>query len=335
MSRIIEPTDPCLLWTGTISIENTEGFSMPWRIPFERKDLFAWPLIERAAMPAGVTLAFRTNSDWIELRTEPFPDRSPLDIFCDGEFHSSVHSENLDRIGFTNLGSNVKDIQIWLPQHGELKLKGLEIEESASITQSPSKRNPKWITYGSSITQCRHSASPSLTWPSIVSRSNNLDLTCLGYGGNCHLDPMVARIIRDSEADLISLCLGINIYAYSSLNERTFQPGIFGFIELFREKHREVPVIVLSPIFAAKDNSETTPNAVGLTLQRMRREIEEAVEILRTLGDKNIFYIDGLDIFDENQAHLLFDGVHPNNEGYGLMAEKISKLFSPHISKLK
>jgi len=50
---------------------------------------------------------------------------------------------------------------------------------------------------------------------------------------------------------------------------------------------------------------------------------------------KNIFYIDGLDIFDENQAHLLFDGVHPNNEGYGLMAEKISKLFSPHISKLK
>ena len=66
MSRIIEPTNPCLLWTGTISIENTEGFSMPWRIPFERKDLFAWPLIERAAMPAGVTLAFRTDSDWIE-----------------------------------------------------------------------------------------------------------------------------------------------------------------------------------------------------------------------------------------------------------------------------
>ena len=335
MSATIEPNDPRLRWNGAVSIQHAKDYSMPWRIPYEKRDLFAWPLVERAAMPAGVTLEFQTDSDVIGLETEPFPDRSPLDIFCDGKFHSSLPSENSDYVKFTDLGSDLKNVEIWLPQHGELKLKSLKIDNSASISQSPTKTNPKWITYGSSITQCRHSDSPRLTWPSIVSRLNDLNLTCLGYGGNCHLDPMVARIIRDSEADLISLCLGINIYTYSSLNDRTFQSGIFGFIELLREKHQKVPIIVLSPIFAAKDNAETQPNDVGFTLRRMRREIEDAVHTMRALGDKNVHYIDGLDIFDETQAHLLFDGVHPNNEGYALMAKKISKLFGPHISNLK
>ena len=32
-------------------------------------------------------------------------------------------------------------------------------------------------------------------------RTHNLDLTCLGYGGQCHLDPIVASMIRDLPAD--------------------------------------------------------------------------------------------------------------------------------------
>ena len=47
---------------------------------------------------------------------------------------------------------------------------------------------------------------------------------------------------------------------------------------------------------------------------------------LISVGDKNLYYFDGLDILDAADAHLLHDGLHPNTEGYGLMAKNIIKM---------
>jgi hypothetical protein len=59
-----------------------------------------------------------------------------------------------------------------------------------------------------------------------VTRARGWDLTCLGYGGQRHLDPLIACTIRDRYADLISMCVGINIYGQGSLNVRTFLPAV-------------------------------------------------------------------------------------------------------------
>ena len=206
-------------------------------------------------------------------------------------------------------------------QYGEFRFGGLRLSEGASFSVHESGNLPRWVTYGSSITQCREADSPSLTWPSIVARARKNDLTCLGYGGQCHLDPLIARVIRDRDADLISLCLGINIYGNASLNERTFGSGIIGFIKIIREKHPDTPMVIFSPIYSP--DREEYPNAVGFTLSQMRVEIKKAVRKLHKHGDRNIHYVNGLDIFNENYAHLLPDGLHPNTEGYGIMASNI------------
>ena len=52
---------------------------------------------------------------------------------------------------------------------------------------------PRWITYGSSITHCRTAASPAATWPALVARARGLKLTALGFRGQAHADPMIAR----------------------------------------------------------------------------------------------------------------------------------------------
>ena len=57
----------------------------------------------------------------------------------------------------------------------------------------------------------------------------------------------------------------------------------------------------------------------------MRVEVAKAAEILRKNGDENITYIDGLNIFDSDNAHLLPDNLHPNNEGYSIMAKNVLK----------
>ena len=78
-----------------------------------------------------------------------------------------------------------------------------------------------------------------------------------------------------------------------------------------------------SPIWG--HDRETTPNAVGLTLQQMRVEVREAVESFRQRGDDNIYYVDGLKLFGEELAHLLPDNLHPNAEGYRRMGENFLK----------
>ena len=329
MAQHISPEDARITWKGTVSTEVKNGEVMPWRIPFPEKDLFAWQLVERAAMPAGVRIEFTSNTPHLELFFDSVSERSPIDVFCDGDFKATLETADLNSAMLGTLGTKNKAIQIWLPQYGEFRLNKLIIEDNASLTKLNDDKHTKWVTYGSSITQCRDANSPSRTWPSIVARKHNLDLTCLGYAGQCHLDPMVARTIRDIPADIISMCLGINVYTSSSLGERTFQPGIMGIIKILREKHVTTPLILMSPIYSP--GREKKPNDVGLTLEYIRNEIKEAVEIMQTSGDQNIYYLDGLTVFDNQYENLLPDNLHPNDEGYSIMAGNISNFLKLHL----
>ena len=322
MSQHIAATDTRLRWPGAISTEITDDWVMPWRIHHDEKALYAEELVIRAAMPAGVRLAFQSNTSSIGGTLNSAEERGPIDLVIDGNLVGTVDTANETSFRFENLGSDLKNIDLWLPQFDNFKLSGLTLDDAAEISPAAVSTAQKLITYGSSITHCRAADSPTQTWPAIVARTRGYDLTCLGYGGQCHLDPMVARMIRDREADLITLCVGINIHS-GSLNQRTFGPGIIGFVQIVREKHPTTPIALISPIFSP--DREDTPNVVGFTLKQMRVEVAKAAEILRKNGDENITYIHGLNIFDSDNAHLLPDNLHPNNEGYSIMAKNVLK----------
>ncbi|GAF69169.1 unnamed protein product [marine sediment metagenome] len=335
----IPPNDERLLWHGAVSVERTDNCAMPWRIPHEERGLFHEGVVMRAAMPAGVRIAFRSDTTTVAGTVEPQPDVSPIDLCCDGEVVGSAELSGRDEFRFDGLPAGEKAIELWLPQFGEFRLKSLVLSDGASLEPLEDER-PRWLTYGSSITHCRAAESPTQTWPAIVARERGLNLTCLGYGGNCHLDPMVARMMRDLPADFISTCLGINIYGGASLGPRAFQQAIstclginiyggaslgprafqqaiIGSVKTMRERHETIPIVLMSPIFA-KDREET-PNAVGFTLRAMREEVAAAAEALRAHGDANVHYVDGHQILGPEDNGLADDGVHPTAEGYKMM----------------
>ena len=322
MTHNIRPNDPRLSWQGAVSLVDADEWRMPWRIPHDEMALFPPDALrERTAMPAGVRIACYSDTEFLAgqiepTRGEPEEENSSLDLYCDGEFHGSVGLEGRTELRFDGLPRGEKLLELWLPQHREFRLRGIEVSEGATTMPYEDER-PKWVTYGSSITHCRAAASPSFTWPAIVARERGLNLTCLGYGGNCHLEPMIARMMRDMPADFLSMKVGINIYGSNSLSDRTFQSAIIGFVQVVREKHPETPFVVLSPIFSSF--RETTRNAVGFTLEDMRHEVEEAVLAMRRQGDVNLHYVSGLEIFGADLGHLLFDDLHPDAEGYKAM----------------
>ena len=307
---------------------------MPWRIPHEKQALFppnafaASDGQSRAAMPAGVRLSFYSDTTVVAGQIVTQQQASPLDLCCDGEVHSSVALAGQEQFRFKSLPSGEKLIELWLPQYGEFRLRSLELSTGASVAPYADSR-PRWVTYGSSITHCRTADRPTETWPAIVARAQGLNLTCLGYGGNCHLEPMVARIVRDRPADLISMKVGINVHNHSSLNARTFRPAIIGFVQIIREKHPDVPFAVVSPIYAAW--RETEPNSVGFTMPAMREEVAAAVAALQAHGDRNLWYVDGLKVLGPEHAHLLPDDLHPDAEGYKVLGRNFLSEVMPKL----
>lgn len=321
-------------FSGAISLEpNNEGIH-PLRLRSEDRELLDDGLLSRADTASGVRLTLLTDSiaAELDLMITDSEETAYVDAVADNEIVETrglMPTEEMQTLKFEQLPGGMKRLELWLPTFGTTTVRALRLEPDAQGEAFVDDR-PKWITYGSSITMCRHAHSPARTWPATVARLRNLTLTSLGFGGQCHFDPVVARTIRDMPADFISLKLGINTYGQASYTERTWGPAVLGFILTVRDGHPEIPILVCSPIFA--EGREDVPNQGGMTLQKMRTTLEELVGTLRKRGDNNIHYLDGSKMFgkEDAEAGLLPDGLHPNGDGYELMGRRFADLaFAP------
>ncbi len=309
--------------------QTTGGWEL-WRLNPDEANLLHQGLVDRARSPSGVRLRFISDAKSIAVSFtgNENPAVSGTEIYCEGKV---ISRQPMDGSASTARAVNPTDGSV----HWEVRmpsalttLASICLENHKTLEPWPDKR-PRWVTYGSSITHCRNTPYPSETWPSIVADNLGLNLTSLGFGGHCHLDPLVARVMRDRPADYLSMCVGINVYGSSSLGKRSFIPNLIGFIELVREGHPKTPLVVMSPIISPP--RETSENPLGWTLETMRDGIRQAVEVMRDNGDAAIFYKDGLEIFGAAEAHLLPDNLHPNTEGYALMGERITNALKKHF----
>lgn len=323
--RHIRPDHDALTWAGAIEVEHTRLGSRPWRLPYSQLGLFPTDALRmRAAMCAGVRIVFDTNSTTVAGRAAApvDPDLTPIDLVLDRQPTSSTGVGNAGWFRFSGLPAVRKTVEVWLPQYGDFRLADLVVDEGSQVWRSAQPQRPRLLVYGSSITHCRDAASPTRTWPALVAAEFGADLTCLGLAGQCHLDPMVARVLRDRPADLIVTCLGINVYGNGSFNSRSFLPAVLGFLSTLRDGHADVPIVVMSPIVSPSRENEI--GGADLTLADLRAEVHRAVRILRDHGDTALHVVDGRDILGSEHAHLLHDGIHPDAEGYQHMARGLS-----------
>jgi len=325
------------LFEGAVSVEKLENGFKPWRCPYAKAALFPSDandsLLNRMEHASGVRLRFKTNSAEIAVNlAHPCVEDTAecYDLTIDGDLVDSRQREKgSNRVELTFPDAKEKTAELWLPQLCLTTVESLEINDDDEFSEIGDGRL-KWITYGSSITHCVRAHSPARTWPAVAARKHNLNLMALGYGGQCHIDPMVAKMIRDLPADIITLKLGINVHGHGSLNPRSFKPAVIGLIETIREKHPTTPIGVISPIICPP--REDMPNN-GLSLRDMRAELEDAVaRIVRTDGDENLLYFTGLDLFGEDSVGpLLPDDLHPNEDGNVLMGEKAAEIILPPL----
>ena len=153
----------------------------------------------------------------------------------------------------------------------------------------------------------------------------------------------MARTIRDSNAEVISIKAGINVINMDSMKERIFEPTLHGFLDTIRDRKKSEPIFVVSAIYcpaAEHHPGPTIPDAEGkfitipghaqvrdgcMTLLQSRVVLERVVTVRREAGDDNLYYVNGLDLFGEADAGNLPDDLHPNPEGYVRMGERFAE----------
>lgn len=316
------------LFRGHIGLEVTRRGVQPWRIRLADRALHHPALLFPAGMPSGVRLVFQSDASELLLEVDPGePRQAPqdqlwkFDLLIEGALvRRLLLPVGAGRVHFKDLPSQRQYRELFLPSGvAPVRLRKLAIPRGSHLEPVRDVR-PRWVTYGSSITQCGGAAGPSETWPAIVARHFNLNFTSLGYGGQCHLDPLMGRMIRDLPADYISVCLGINVNGQSSLTVRTFGPAVIGLLQTLRDGHPHTPILVISPIFSL--NRETVPNNAGLSLVMMRQIIAESVKKLQAAGARNLQYLDGLNLFGSTFDRFMPDHLHPNPEGYRRLAQR-------------
>lgn len=322
--REVALDDQRVTWAGAIDVEHAAGWSRGWRLPFGEIDLFPGAgLRDQAAMSTGIRLEFSTDATAIEAAAVPSGEEvvNPVDLVVDGSLVASAYPTADGLVDFPTLPPGEKSVELWLPQYGDFRLTRLTVNAEARIRPSVGTGRRRLITYGSSITQCRTAASPTQTWPALAAAALGMDLTCLGFGSECHLDPMIARLIRDRPADVVVTCLGVNIHSAGTFTERSLPPAVLGFLSTIRDGHATIPIVVVSPIVCP--SREAAPGPGGMTLSQVRSIVEDAVRRLAEHGDDRIHLVHGPEVFGPEQAHRLGDGVHPDAAGYVHLAGQV------------
>jgi hypothetical protein len=245
-------------------------------------------------------------------------------------------------VRFEGLADTEKDCELWLPANVFLELRSFSINTGASLNPPRQSDRHLWLHHGSSISHCAEAETPTGTWPAVAARLGGVDLCNLGFGGNCHLDPFVARTIRDQPADQISLKIGINIVNMDSMRERVFEPALHGFLDTIREGKPDTPILVISPIFCPSAENTPGPTVPGddgkfktlpghealrvgsMSLSRMREIIKTIVEARAKAGDPQLSYLNGLELFGPKDADDLPDDLHPSPAGYIRIGERFN-----------
>jgi hypothetical protein len=371
---ITTPLTTALL-RGVAELEPTDRGVRPHRLPaWVRRQFPDGQLLAMESQPAGARLVLRTAATALDLVTHPTRvayrgadrPRGCIDVVVNGVLthrdvldHGDLVTVDLETGATTyepggphttsvrGLPEGVNDLEIWLPHNETVDLVELRTDAPVEDDPSPGRR---WVHHGSSISHGSNAAAPSQTWPAVAARSAGVDLYNLGLGGSALADPFLARVIRDVDADVISVKLGINIVNLDAMRLRAFVPAVHGFLDTIREGHPDTPLLLISPLFCGIHEDTPGPAAVDpatvgtgqvrfiatgnpdevvqgrLTLAVIRRELRSVVD--RRSSDPHLHHLDGTALYGPADAVELPlpDGLHPDPVAHQRIGERFAEL---------
>lgn len=202
------------------------------------------------------------------------------------------------------------------------KLHGLEIgiEDDARLEGGVPYRNEKPVVfYGSSITMGVGADRSGSNYVSMIAERYNLHFLNLGFAGNAKGEQVLAEYMASLDMSAFVCDYDHNAYGPTLLKD-THLP----LYKTIRAKNPDIPYIIIS---------RPDGRYNSLEYNKKRRDlIYETYQYAKAQGDHNVYFIDGMSLFEGPYYHnCTRDGIHPNELGFYRMAAKIGPIVASSL----
>ncbi|MBO5069528.1 MAG: hypothetical protein J6C37_04120 [Roseburia sp.] len=281
---------------------------------------------------AGGRVRFRTNSDFIGIHAVmentglmphiPLTGQSGLDLYRkkDGESSEKYYHTFIPPMGMhagysspSYTDGALADYTIHFPLYDGIKELYIALKKDAVILEPAPYAHPVPVVYyGSSITQGGCASRPGNSYQAIISRSLDTDYINLGFSGSGKAeDPMVQYLAG------LEMSIFVCDYDHNAPDAEYLKKTHLPLYRTIRAKQPELPIIFLSAPNILLDPKGWEPR---------RNVIRETYQTALAEGDKNVYFIDGAELFDgDDWDSCTVDGTHPNDLGFYRMAMRIKK----------
>jgi hypothetical protein len=295
-----------------------------WRMPAKAMESLPKGVQGRSRCPSGGRIVMRCTTTRLALKARAANGGGlkRFDAYVNGQ--PCKPAVNDDKAGaetelvlFQDLDDREKEIVIYLPHLQEVLVGAIGVDEQTRFRapDHPYARPLPVVFYGSSVCQGSGALNPGQTYPAILCRALNLDFVNLGFGGAGKAETNVVDLVNSIPACCYVFDLG---KSYGMQDATAFK----AMLQTVRKSHPHVPIIAMTPITSVKEVKEPSYSERSVyTRNVMRDSVNELIEA----GEKQLFLVEGEDLigFQEHDA-LSRDGVHPSDQGYALIATKLS-----------
>lgn len=333
--------DASLRWTQ-LPNPQLEVNGLPWygenggelfRLPAKLKETYRKPVWDLAQSPSGGRIRLRTNSTTLAIRLEyPGPPamsnmhafgQTGVDLYVDGVYRGTAIADRESKPGKTQDHIYFKDqprvdreITLYLPLYMPVKVLGIGLDPEAQVHPARHFANDKPVVfYGTSITQGGCASRSGMSYQAILGRILDIDFVNLGFSGNGMGEPELANAVASIDASGFVMDFAQNNPTVESLT-KVYAP----FLETLRAKHPETPILVITPIYSARESWSGS----DARLEGMRELIRQVAAQRIAAGDRHIEIVEGTDLLGPSRGDGLVDGTHPNDLGFQWMADGLA-----------
>ncbi len=288
---------------------------------------------------AGGRVRFSTDSAYVSIQAvmpyvKVFPHMtlagtSGFDLYIDENGKSAYYKTFVPPVGMQNGYESIhyfpdrrmRNITINFPLYNPVNALYIGLQKDAAVGKGARYAIPKPILYyGSSITQGGCASRPGNSYEAIISRRLNCDHINLGFSGNALAEDAVVDYMAGLQSSVF-----VCDYDHNAPDADYLEATHEKLYQKFRSGSPNVPIV-----FVTRPDFEN-----GVSLNILRRDVIYATYI-RALknGDKNVYFIDGERLFQQNDRDCCtVDGCHPNDVGFLRMAETIGLVVETVLKK--
>lgn len=283
--------------------------------------------VELNAKTAGGRVRFKTNSKYIIVRCVtseqvrfadvPLTGTCGFDIYADGSYAGTIKPpDKIENVfdGIVELGDGkMRDIIINFPYYNSVRDVFLGLDKSAEVSEGNLyKHQTPIVFYGSSITQGGCASRPGNTYINVLSRRLDFDFINLGLSGNAKGEDSMAEYIAGLEMSAF-----VYDYDHNAPNWEHLRNTHYKMYKKIRDKNPDIPIIMASR--PRPYNTVDWRERIGVIEDTMKKAHEN--------GDNNVYFVNGLDIFNSHDGDMMtVDGTHPNDFGFYCMAEAFERV---------